>query len=259
MASSWNSAREPSSSPNIRAASITSCGRFPWGSLSYRIGDRYIEISGPSLRANLLGGGRFEFGPILATEMGRDDDIDNPVVRRLGRIKSATMAGAFFSTDFDLGKGSAIQIGAEMTADIGNTNKGKVAKFEIGYRRQLGEKWMVMTGLSTSWVDRNYMQTYFGVTPSGAATSRLPIYTAKSGFEHFELSSGLYRRLSPRLSAAPSRPLRGGVDRNRHLWRRKCCGDKFALGLNGRPRSRELTAMEVDHRWWRRLRNTCSQ
>lgn len=174
---------------------------LPWGSLSFRRGDRYIEISGPSLRANIIGGGRFEFGPTLSSEMGRDSNITNMTVRRLGRIRDASMAGAFFNIDFDLGKGSAIQVGAEATADLGHTNEGKVAKIDVSYRRLLGDRWMVMTAVSTSWADNNYMDTYFGVTPAGAQTSGLPAYTAKSGLENIELSSALYYRLNQRWSA----------------------------------------------------------
>lgn len=173
---------------------------LPWGSLSFRRGDRFIEISGPSLRANIIGGGRIEFGPTLSSEMGRDSNITNMTVRRLGRIRDASMAGAFSNIDFDLGKGTAIQVGAEATADLGHTNNGKVAKFDVSYRRLLNDRWMVMTGVSTSWADNNYMGTYFGVTPAGAQASGLPAYTAKSGLENIELSSALYYRLNQRWS-----------------------------------------------------------
>jgi outer membrane scaffolding protein for murein synthesis (MipA/OmpV family) len=59
---------------------------------------------------------------------------------------------------------------------------------------------MAMTGVSTIWADKNYTQTYFGVTPTGAAASGLPVYTAKSGLENIELSSGLFYRASERWS-----------------------------------------------------------
>jgi outer membrane scaffolding protein for murein synthesis (MipA/OmpV family) len=186
--------------PDYKGSRAYKIRPLPWGSLSYRRGDRYIELSGPSLRANIIGGGRFEFGPTLGSEMGRDNDIDNLTVRSLGKIGSATMAGAFFKTDFDLGKGSGLQIGAEAQIDTGNTNKGKVAKFEIGYRRQMGGRWMAMTGVSTTWADKNYTQTYFGVTSAGAAASGLPVYAGKPGLENVEWSAGLFYRASERWS-----------------------------------------------------------
>lgn len=173
---------------------------IPWVSLRYKRGDRYIEIGGPSAKANIIGGGRFEFGPTLNLDMGRDNDVDSLAVRRLGKIKGALMAGAFFSTDIDLGEGSGIQIGAEGAFDTGNINNGKTAKFEIGYRRQVGERSTVITGVSTTWGDKNYMQTYFGVTPAGALASGLPAYAARSGIENVEWSLGLMHRLDERWS-----------------------------------------------------------
>lgn len=173
---------------------------LPWGSLSYRRGDRYVEISGPSMRANIIGGGHFEFGPSLSSEMGRDNDIDNLTVRRLGKIGNATMAGAFFKSEIDLGKGSGLQIGAEAAIDIGDTNNGKTAKLEVGYQRPMGNRWMAMTGVSTTWADKKYMQTYFGVTSVGSLASGLPVYSAKSGLENVEWSLGLFYRASERWS-----------------------------------------------------------
>lgn len=206
---------------------------LPWGSLSFRRGDRYIEISGPSLRANIIGGGRFEFGPTLSSEMGRDNNITNMTVRRLGRIRDASMAGAFFNIDFDLGKGSAIQVGTEALADLGHTNNGKVAKFDVSYRRLLNDRWMVMTGVSTSWADNNYMGTYFGVTPTGAQASGLPAYTAKSGLENIELSSAFYYRLNKRLSvivfARYQRLLGGAADSP--IIRQEGSADQPGIGL----------------------------
>ncbi len=169
---------------------------FPMVSLQYNWGERYVEFSGMSLKANLLSELGFELGPIVKHEGGRDNDIDNLAVRRLGEIDSAIMAGVFFSTEIDIGgQGPGLQLSGEVLTDTGDANEGVIGTFEVGYGWMFGESWMLMVGASTTWADENYMQTYFGVTPAGALASGLPVYTADAGLKNAELSTGLIYRL----------------------------------------------------------------
>jgi outer membrane scaffolding protein for murein synthesis (MipA/OmpV family) len=174
---------------------------LPWLSARYTRGDRYVEIDGPGLRANIISGGAFEFGPILSSDFGRDaDDIENVAVRALGDIDGALMAGAFANTGIDLGAGAGIDFSVEALTDISGVNDGTTAKFEIGYRRQLSGNLMGMVGVSTTWADEKYTQVYSGVTPAGALASGLPVYTAEGGVNNVELSTGVFYQMNDRWS-----------------------------------------------------------
>jgi outer membrane scaffolding protein for murein synthesis (MipA/OmpV family) len=174
---------------------------LPWLSARYTSGDRYVELNGPGLRANVVSGGAFEFGPVLSFEMDRDNsDIDNAAVRRLPEIDGALMAGVFAETGIDLGQGSGLDFSVEALTDIGGVSDGTTAKFEVGYRRPLNERLMGMVGLSTNWTDDNYAQTYSGVTPAGSLASGLPVYTADGGIQNVELSTGLFYQVTERWS-----------------------------------------------------------
>lgn len=173
---------------------------LPWVSMRYSQGDRYIALMGPSLRANLVSGGGFEFGPVLNFESGRPDDIENRAVRRLGEIDDALIAGVFVAKNVDLGEGHGLQLGAEVVADTGSANEGTMAKFELGYQQPLGQRTMLIYGASTTWADENYMQTYYGVTPRGALASGLPVYNAKSGIDNVEVSATLMYQVNDRWS-----------------------------------------------------------
>ncbi len=165
---------------------------LPWLSARYTRGDRYVEIDGPGLRANIISGGAFEFGPIISSDFGRNaDDIENVAVRALGDIDGALMAGAFANTGIDLGEGAGIDFSVEALTDISGVHDGATAKFEIGYRRPLFRNLMGMVGVSTTWADENYTQAYSGVTPAGALASGLPVFTAEGGIHDVELSTGL--------------------------------------------------------------------
>ena len=130
---------------------------LPWLSARYTRGDRYVEFGGPSLKANVISGGAFEFGPVLRYEMGRDaDDIDNVPVRRLGDIDGALMAGVFASTGIDLGDGSGVDFSVEAVTDAGDDGQGSTAKFEIGYRRPMSERMMGIIGVIKPFPAEDY-------------------------------------------------------------------------------------------------------
>ena len=182
--------------PEYKGSNDYEVAPLPYVSFRYSRGDRYVGFAGGLLRANIVPGGLFEFGPLVSFERGRDDDIENLPVRRLGEIDDTLMAGVFISRDIDLGEDSGFQIGAEVLTDTGDANEGVMAKIEAGYHRRLADRWTVMLGASTTWADENYMQTYYGVTPAGALASGLTAYTADSGFENVELSAALRYRVN---------------------------------------------------------------
>lgn len=186
--------------PQYKGSSDYEAMPLPFVSISYTHGERYIAFEGLSLRANVLSGAGFEFGPLVSFEFGRDDDVDNLAVSRLPEIDDAVMAGAFARKEIDLGDGASLQVSVEVLTDTGDVSEGTVAKFEAGYNRLLGERWMLMLGASTTWADENYMRTYYGVTRSGSAASGLARYAPDSGFEGVELSTGLLYRVSDQWS-----------------------------------------------------------
>jgi outer membrane protein len=173
---------------------------LPFVGLRYGRGVYYVALEGGALRANLLPGGFMEVGPVLSYERGRDDDIKNQAVRRLGKIDNAVNAGVFVRKRFELA-GGQLQIGAEALADTGTTHEGLLATVGVNYDRALADRWSLGAGVSTTWGDRKYMQTYYGVSPTGALASGLPPYAADAGIENVEVSASLRYRVSDHWSA----------------------------------------------------------
>lgn len=173
---------------------------LPFVGLRYGRGDYYVALEGAALRANLLPGGLLEAGPMLSYERGRDDDVKNLAVRRLGEIDGAVNAGVFARKRFDVGNG-VLTIGAEALTDTGKVHKGVLATVGVDYDRPLSDRWSLGANLSTTWADRKYMQTYYGVSPAGSLASGLSPYAAKAGIENVELSASLRYRISDRWSA----------------------------------------------------------
>jgi outer membrane scaffolding protein for murein synthesis (MipA/OmpV family) len=173
---------------------------LPFVGLRYGRGDYYVALEGGALKANVLPGGVLEAGPIVAYERGRKDDIKNLTVRRLGEIDAAVNAGVFARKQFDVAGGD-LTLGAEALTDTGKVHKGALARFAVDYDRQLSDRWSLGLSVSTTWADRKYMQTYYGVSAGGAAASGLKPYTAKAGVENVEVGASLRYRISDRWSA----------------------------------------------------------
>jgi len=186
--------------PEYKGSNDYEAAPLPFVGFRYGRGDFYVSLEGPALRANILPGGWLEAGPMLAYERGRDDEIKNLTVRRLGEIDAAVNAGVFVRKRFDLA-GGELKIGAEALTDTGKAHEGVLANFNLDYDRALGERWTVGASLSTTWADRKYMQTYYGVSGAGARASGLSPYVADKGFENVEVGAMLRYRINDHWSA----------------------------------------------------------
>jgi outer membrane scaffolding protein for murein synthesis (MipA/OmpV family) len=173
---------------------------LPFVGLRYGRGDYYVALEGGSLRVNLAPGGFLEAGPVIAYERGRKDDIKNLAVRRLGEIDAAVNAGVFVRKRFDVGEGT-LAVGVEALTDTGKVHKGKLARLEVAYDRQLTDRWSLGLDASATWADRKYMQTYYGVSARGAAASGLALYAAGAGVETVQAGASLRYRVNDRWSA----------------------------------------------------------
>lgn len=173
---------------------------LPFVGLRYGRGDYYVALEGGALRANVLPGGFLEFGPVVSYERGRKDDIKNLAVRRLGEIDAAVNAGFFARKRIDVADG-ALTVDARVLTDTGKVHEGVFATVGLDYDRQLTDRWSVGAGLSTTWADKKYMQTYYGVSRAGALASGLSPYAANAGIENIEVGASLRYRINDRWSA----------------------------------------------------------
>lgn len=186
--------------PEFKGSKDFELSPLPYVGLRYGQGDYYVALEGGALRANVLPGGFMEFGPMASYERGRNDDIENRVVRRLGEIDAAVNAGVFARKRFDVA-GGALGISAEVLTDTGKVHKGVFATVGLDYDRDLTDRWSVGANLSTTWANEKYSQAYYGVSAAGAVASGLSPYTAKAGIENVEVGASLRYRLSDRWSA----------------------------------------------------------
>ena len=148
----------------------------------------YLETDGPGIRANIVPHGRFEFGPVLSYGGGRDD-VEDSAVDRLPDADDEFSLGAFAAYQLPgiLDQRDSLRLEVEAVEAVSGDN-GLVAKAGIEYGRQATERLSFGIGVSTSYVDGDYADTYFSISSAGAAASGLSVYDAGSGFRDVTLS-----------------------------------------------------------------------
>jgi outer membrane protein len=166
---------EGANSSRVRAA--------PFFLISYRdelfigpLGLQWKAIDWNGLRA----------GPVLGLLGGRRQNLD-PRLDGLGDIPSSLAAGLF--VNYHLGH---LQLNATFRQAVTHADNGWLGLVQLDYRtalitRRLG----FFIGPEVEFADRQYNQTFFGVTPTQSSDSGLLIFTPPGGTKDFGLHAGL--------------------------------------------------------------------
>lgn len=187
--------------PDFRGSADYEFQPLPFVGFEYERWGRTLSVEGTDLKLNLLGDGRFEAGPVLGWRSGRDDDIDNDVVRLLPSIDGTVEGGAFAGVRWDVGPGR-IGAGAKVLADLGGVDGGFTVTGDVSWAAPISERLSYSIGANIVWADEEYMQTYYGVTAAGATASGLAPYQPDSGVESIGLSVSARYQLNNRWGVA---------------------------------------------------------
>lgn len=186
--------------PDYPGADTTRGLPFVTGRLSY--GDRYIAAEGIGLRANLIGGGRFEFGPAATITFGRSASVRNQRIRALGVLDDSYMIGAFGAVNFpnSVVRGDQVRITVAGFRDVSGVSGGWTGLAAVGWTVPVTRRLYASVEGSASFADDRYARTYFGVTPQGAIASGLGAFRPSGGVKDAGVSVGLSYQFSRRWS-----------------------------------------------------------
>jgi outer membrane scaffolding protein for murein synthesis (MipA/OmpV family) len=95
--------------------------------------------------------------------------------------------------DYRLGP---VELNASLTKFTANGNDGVLVNFGIGLPYKLTETTMVRASVSANWADQDYMQTFFGVTPTQSFNSGYAQYNARAGIKDVTFGLGVTQQLS---------------------------------------------------------------
>ena len=137
----------------------------------------FVKLAGNSIRANALPSKTWSLGPVLQFRKTRDDDVDNSQVARMREIDSTVEAGVFVGFN-----AAGWDASLQWAADTSDTHEGSLAKLMAGYSfKDAGMTTRI--GISSTYADDDYMDTYFSVDADNSTRSGLPVFKAEGGIK----------------------------------------------------------------------------
>jgi outer membrane protein len=173
-------------------AGVAPFGRYTWG-------NRYIDLQGNFLSANILDHPNLRFGPAAVLRFGRDD-VDDPVVDLLPDVDHSLDLGAFVSYEIVNPQEPRDRwvFAGDLTHDVTGEHSGFTAS--VAARKWFPVSSFAAIGFSvaTTYGSKDYMDTYFSVTPAGSVASGLAPFEADAGFRDVRISGVFVQPLSKR-------------------------------------------------------------
>ena len=159
-----------------------------------------LQFRSTNARLDILDSTTFQFGPVVALRSGRDGGDGDGRVARLHGIDDAVEIGGFVGYRFGGDERGQGEIALNLTAlhDVSDTHDGFRATAQISYAALRGESFSVDVDASTTYGDKDYTRTYFGVTPAEAGTSGLAAYQPGGGLQDVSVGITIGYRLSDR-------------------------------------------------------------
>ena len=119
-------------------------------------------------------------------------ESDDAALKGLGDVDMQPEFGGFFMQK--LGAGFSLQ--SALRYGAGNDHDGTLAELGLGWGTRIAGGTFVRLGVNADWADRNYMQTYFGVTPEQSTRSGYAEYDANAGLRDTRASLMLMQMFS---------------------------------------------------------------
>jgi outer membrane protein len=186
------------STSQYSGAKKTVIGVLPGMRYQFEGSERFFEWYGPLADLNVLESKSWQFGPALNLRFGRSN-VDDPVVSQLPDVDMTIEGGLALSYTYtDPGPVPwRLRVGGVALVDLGNKFGGFDDTAYASLWVPLSRSVIAGFGVGTSWASASYHQTYYGVTPAGAAASGLPVYTPGSGIRQWYAWPALLVPLSP--------------------------------------------------------------
>ncbi len=148
-----------------------------------------------------------QYGVRVTADLGRKQSRSS-ALSGMGDIDARPEAGVFFNylPTREVFLTSSLRYGA------GNDRNGTQLDLGAGYTTQFAPKWRGAVGVATTYVNGDYMQSYFGVTPSQSVTSGYRTYTPGAGIRDARLNASLRHLIDAKWSltgALTARSLQG--------------------------------------------------
>jgi len=178
--------------PDYRGSDDYTIGVAPLLRYTFKGTNRYVSVVANELSINLLNNPMFRFGPVLNYNFGRDDDVDDRVVKHMDEIDGTVEAGVFadYAWIDPQNPRNRFLVGVTVLTDVGDESDGTRGRFNARYWHQVAKAVDIFLVGGLWFVDSDWNDTYFGVNADNVGTSGLPFYDADSGLNEYFLGAG---------------------------------------------------------------------
>lgn len=146
----------------------------------------------------LFGFSGFSIGPSIRVAARRREQ-DNEALEGLGDIGFTFEAGGFIATTFL----DRVSLRAKVRRGVAGGHDGWIVDGQGTVLMFTTPKFSASFSGNVTWIDDNYADTFFSVTPGQSATSGLPVFDAEAGFRDVGGSFNGYINVAKRWSVNP--------------------------------------------------------
>lgn len=168
--------------PSYEGSDKFSVSPLPFVSINWR--DRVFLDMERGLGVNVVRTDALRLGMSVGFAPGRDED-DEDHLEGLGDIDAAARGHIFGSYSFGM-----VQLGLDVSKDFGGS-EGVLVRPGVSVKVPLSESWTLSSGVSATWANDDYMQSFFGVSSSQSRKSGLERFDAGAGFKSVDFRVGL--------------------------------------------------------------------
>jgi outer membrane scaffolding protein for murein synthesis (MipA/OmpV family) len=136
-----------------------------------------------------------DFGARLTVDPGRNESRSSRL-RGLGDIGIRPELGGFYNYRLS----DSLALTSSLRYGSGNDRNGLVIDIGAAYSVALAPRWRLGLGVTATYANANYMQSYFGVTPAQAVTSGYAPYTAGAGRRDVRAGAALTYIVNPKVA-----------------------------------------------------------
>ena len=128
----------------------------------------------------------FQFGPVFTVNLDRVNNIDDPVVELLGERDVAIEIGPSVGVQFNrlLNPFDSVTAAVDVKWDVAGAHNGMLVTPSLTYSTPVSQGAAVSLSLNAEYVDDDYADYYFSVSPAGSLASGLPVFGADGGFKN---------------------------------------------------------------------------
>ena len=146
----------------------------------------YAQFMGPELKVNVIRDKKFNFGPLIGYDGGRDD-VENDRVDLLDEVDNGLELGAFASYAFNEVFHSRDEVEFELSAvqDVASGHEGFIADLDASYSLPVHfhGTWRLGFSLGASYVSDDYADSYYSISSAESVASTLPTFNAEGGLD----------------------------------------------------------------------------